>query len=169
MGVGTGWLGVWVHWGQLGQHGPQFRLQHGGLLGWPGLLLRDLSGVLKDHPQPLQLGGVKHPETCEGEGKGERGGGGHRGLVPLRPPLRGLCGTSPAPPAPSGRPPERPGCALQPITGCRRPRSDVRDHCIPEAPHPFHTPAPARGPRAAGQGRLRVTRPRPLAGGSGRS
>lgn len=23
------------------------------LLGWPGLLLRDLSGVLKDHPQPL--------------------------------------------------------------------------------------------------------------------
>lgn len=69
MGVGTGWLGVWVHWGQLGQHGPQFRLQHGGLLGWPGLLLRDLSGVLKDHPQPPALGFSAHPNAKWGFSK----------------------------------------------------------------------------------------------------
>lgn len=34
VGMGTGWPGVWVHWGQLGQHGPQFQLQPGGC--WDG-------------------------------------------------------------------------------------------------------------------------------------
>lgn len=155
--MGTGWPRGVGSVGGVGAAGPRLHLQV-----WLYPAVAGMAGPSAQRPQwgltgppsaPLQSGGVRFPETSEGEEEGEQADGDHRGLTPFHTPLpRALMG-----------PLQHDWVACQLNAWLRAPASQLRT-CRPlrsgatafprlPGPPPCSTqPSPAPVPRLAGAG-----------------